>query len=264
MSSLYPIIFTFSPTRTLGNSRWSRSRRLCRLLCIRRRCGRLALSRGSLFRTKYLVQPSGLVGAPTGLLFLQIGQTARFLVDVGDLVLRLGVEIDNALASGRVRCLLEIGAKSRQKGRRAVGKTIGAIGGAGAVCGVRLLVEGVKGAEEALRDIVLLVERDGALQTCVSDEVSMGEILGENARAWLLLLCDLVIVTVSVGSGRGALAVVVVCVRRRHRDIGRPELGVVKQKGSLGGGFLLKYYSGRLVVAFRSDRDGRDFAAELC
>lgn len=185
-------------------------------------------------------------------------------MDVGDLVLGLCVKVDDALARGRVRRLLKVGPQSRQDGGRAVGKAIRGISGAGAIRGVCLLVEGVKGAKEALRHVVFLVERDGTLQARVGDEVAVGEVLGEDARARLLLLCDLVNVAVSIGGGWGTLAAVFVRVRRCHRDLGRAELGVVEEEGSLGGGFLLKCHSGRLVVAFRSDRDGRDFAAELC
>jgi hypothetical protein len=43
-----------------------------------------------------------------------------------------------------------------------------------------------------------LVEIDGSLDCLVSKDVAMGEVFGDNAASWLLLLGNLIAVTLSV------------------------------------------------------------------
>lgn len=84
---------------------------------------------------------------------------------------------------------------------------------------------------------MLVVKIDGLLNCLVTDYIAMGEVLGNNARARLFLLCNLIGIALIV---RGIVAVIRVGRCRGNLDLSRAELGVVEEEGSLCGSFLLE------------------------
>lgn len=93
----------------------------------------------------------------------------------------------------------------------------------GLVEGVVLLVEVLQGGGEARGEAVLLVQRDGLLDRLVADDVAVRQVLGDDARARLVLLLDVVVVLV-LGFGRAGdprAGDVLEVVRRRDVHGGR-------------------------------------------
>lgn len=105
-----------------------------------------------------------------------------------------------------------------------------------------------------------VVKLDCPLDRSITNDVAVGEILGNNPRAGLLLLRDLVGVPVSVSGGMlsidGRRA-----ARRLDGDVGRAELGVVQQESGLGGCLLLEGDGRGLGLALGLDVEAGDLAA---
>lgn len=149
-------------------------------------------------------------------------------------------KVNQLLASGGAGSLLKI---RTQAGEDTVGEGGGTlsdavvlIGGLGAVGGVVLAVELVELIEEACSNTVLVVKLDSALDRGVANHVAVCQVLGNDTRPRLLLLCDLVRVTVGVG---GYISFVRVGARcRSYADVRGAQLGVVEKEGGLGGGVL--------------------------
>jgi len=109
---------------------------------------------------------------------------------------------------------------------------------------------------------VLLVQLDGLLETSVGDEVAVGKVLGQDACARLLFLCDFVRVTLAAGGG--AVGVVVVGRAGAAGD-GKGvavERCAVQEVGRLGRRLLLKGNVGALGGALIGDVDVGDLAAK--
>ena len=85
----------------------------------------------------------------------------------------------------------------------------------------------------------------------------MGEVLGDDAGAWLLLLSDLVGVLLGMG-----WLVLLCSLSAGDRNLGAAELGAVEEEGGLGGGLLLEGYRGILGLAGWGDLDLGDLSAE--
>lgn len=105
-----------------------------------------------------------------------------------------------------------------------------------------------------------MVKLDRPLDRGIADDVAVGEVLSNNACARLLLLRDLVGVPLSIsgwvlGIDRGRAA------RRLDGDVGRAQLGVVQEEGSLGGSLLLEGDGRRLGIALRLDVEAGNLAA---
>lgn len=115
----------------------------------------------------------------------------------------------------------------------------------------------MKGLKELVGNTVLLVEIQGALGGLVTDGVTVGEVLGDDAGAWLLLLSDLVAVLLGVG-----WLVLLCSLGAGDGNLGAAELGVVEEEGGLGGGLLLEDYGGILGLAGWGDLDLGDLSAE--
>lgn len=119
-----------------------------------------------------------------------------------------------------------------------MGDAVALVGGPGAVGGVVLAVELVELVEEACAHAMLVVQLDGALDGGVADHVALRQVLSNDARSRLLLLCDLVRVTVGVG-GDGGVGVVRGGTRcGSHGDVRGAQLGVVEEQSGLGSGVL--------------------------
>lgn len=89
-----------------------------------------------------------------------------------------------------------------------------------------LLVEVLKGGQEAVGDVVLVVELKTALDGGVSDHVAVGEVLGQDAGTGLLLLRDLVGVAVRIVSGVGDI-IIDIGAGAGDLEVVGAELGVV-------------------------------------
>lgn len=115
--------------------------------------------------------------------------------------------------------------------------------------------------EEAGGYTVLVVQVDSALDGGIADDVAVREILGDDARPGLLLLCDLV--GVAVGDGRGAVILRRSTSRGGDGDVRGAQLCVVQEKGSLGSGVLLCCREGGDVSKTGFLQAGREGAWEL-
>lgn len=121
-----------------------------------------------------------------------------------------------------------------------------------------LCVEVLEGGEEAVRDVVLAVKLNSTLDGSVTDHVAVGEVLGQDTSAGLLLLGDLIGVAVGV---LGGVSGIIVDILAGDLEVVRAELGVVEEKGSLLGRLLLKIDIGRLGLALGGDLEISDLAA---
>lgn len=153
-------------------------------------------------------------------------------------------KVNQLLASGGVGSLFKVRAQTGEdgggEGGGALCDAVALVGGLGAVGGVVLAVELVQLVEEARGHAVLVVKLDGALDRGVAYHVAVCEVLGNDARPRLLLLCDLVPVTFGVDGAAMWFGVVGADARcGRHADVRGAELGVVEEEGGLGGGVLL-------------------------
>lgn len=105
-----------------------------------------------------------------------------------------------------------------------------------------------------------VVKLDCPLDRGITDDVAVGEILGNNACAGLFLLRDLVGIPLSVSGG-----VLSIDGRRAacrlDGDVGRAELGVVQEEGGLGGGLLLEGDGRGLCLALGLDVEAGNLAA---
>lgn len=222
----------------------------------------LALLAGRLLGTEDLVQTSSLVRAAAGFLLLQLSQALGLVVDVLHLLGAGGVEVDNLLGARRLQGLLKVRGEAAEQAVSPRSDAVALVGRLGAVGCVVLLVEVLDCRQEALRDAVLLVESNGRLQAAVGNEVAAGQVLGKDARAGLLLLCDLICVAVGVGLGVDIVSGIGVLSRSRgDGELVLAKLGVIEEKSSASGALLFKGHRGGLGLAFGGDIEGADLAA---
>lgn len=91
----------------------------------------------------------------------------------------------------------------------------------------------------------------------------MSQVLGEDTAPWLVFLGDVIAGLIGATSGLTASNLIERC-GAGDVDLGRAKLGVVEQKGGLGGGLLLECNGGRLArvcrVGLRSDGEVLDLA----
>lgn len=115
-------------------------------------------------------------------------------MNIANLLVALGVESGQLLSGGSVDGLFEIRAQSRPSAASLLGDTIAGVDTLGAVGGLYLAVEALEGGREAIRDAMLVIEGNGALDGIVADGVAVSEILGDDASARLVLLRDVILV----------------------------------------------------------------------
>lgn len=92
--------------------------------------------------------------------------------------------------------------------------------------GVVLLVEVGEGREKSARNSMLLIQVDGTLNTLVTNNVAVGEVLSDDTASRLLLLCNLVGIALSV-VGVVASIILVVSSGAGDLNLGSSKLGVV-------------------------------------
>ena len=179
------------------------------------------------FDLRDFVQTQAFYEAPPRLLLLQLGQPPRLNMDILHLLLARGIKPHHPLTRGRIPRLLEIRPQPREQRPGALRQAVAGVGGARVVGRVGARVQVLERGQEARRDLVLLVERQGLGQARVRDQVAVREDLGQDARAGLFLLAEewgAVLVArggVVLGGWRGGG---VAC----HNDFVAAELGVVE------------------------------------
>ena len=131
--------------------------------------------------------------------------------------------------------------------------TLGLIGGL--VFSIKLL----KSLHEAARNAVLLVEVNSTLNSGIANHIAVSEILGNDARAGLFFLCDLIGVTF------GVICVALTLFRgvvRGDTDLGGAELCVVEEESSLSSSWLFEGDGSFLGLASFLDVDVGNLATE--
>lgn len=111
------------------------------------------------------------------LLSLQVSKTTGLSMNLLDLAATIGVELDNLLASRSVGSLLKVRVETQPEIVGSLSDSIALISGLGAVAGMVLAVETLEGGEETVRDTVLGVELDAALNGGVTHDVALGKVL---------------------------------------------------------------------------------------
>lgn len=186
---------------------------------------------------------------------LQIGQTPSLGVDVPHLPIALRVKGRELLARRRVDGFFEVRIDAAPAHGGFVGDSVAGIEALGAVAGLVLAVELGERIGEARGDAVLVVERDRSLQGGIADDVAVREVFGDDARAGLIFLRDIVLIAGGVIAARGAAWSGAGCVAR-DLHLGCSELGVVEEESGLGGsGVVISMDSangelGRTYVSF--------------
>ena len=127
-----------------------------------------------------------------GLASPEIRESACFVMDISDLPVALGVDFADSLTGRSTDGLLEVGVQSVPCGRGFVGDAVGLVHGLGAVGRLVLSVEVGQGLGEAIAEAVLVVERDSRLDHVVGEEVAVRQILGDDARAGLVFLFQVI------------------------------------------------------------------------
>jgi len=131
---------------------------------------------------------------PFRLRLLQLSQVLRFVVDIHHLLGALIIECTQLLPRRRTRSLLKV--------RRKTTPTLLCLGG-DLILLIHLLrlrahrillVELVERLHEFAADAMLLIESNAALDDLVAYDVAGSEVLGEDARTWLIILRDLVVI----------------------------------------------------------------------
>lgn len=151
-------------------------------------------------------------------------------------------KVNQLLASAGVGSLLKVRAQAGEdgvgEGGRALGDAVALIGSLGAVGGMVLAIELVQLVEEFRGHAVLMVQLDGALDRGITDNVAMCQVLGDDARARLFLLCNFVRVTFGVGGNMCVGFVRAGACCGCHADVRGAQLGVVQEEGGLGSSVL--------------------------
>jgi hypothetical protein len=222
-----------------------------------------------------LAVASGLVGVGFGkvvdvhvlatlVFLLEVGKVASLVVHIHDGLVALLVEATEFLTSGSVGSLVEVAGQTSPTSIRLLGKAQLVVHRLSLLCGLCLGVEVLEGLGELVAIAVLLVGSKGSLDGFVGDDVAMGEVFGEDTRAGLLLLLDVVVAVFGL-LRRGSLLAGDFIKRLCRGDMDRvgAKLCVVEEQGRLRSSRLLKGDRGSLSVVARGlYADGLDLAAE--
>jgi hypothetical protein len=86
---------------------------------------------------------------------------------------------------------------------------------------------------------VFVIKINSSLSSLVTNYVAMSEILGDDTRSWLLLLCNLIAITASIA---GEVASIILTRTRCAANLylRGTKLCVVEEKGGLSGGLFLE------------------------
>ena len=108
---------------------------------------------------------------------------------------------------------------------------------------------------------MLVVKIDGLLDSLVTEDVTVSNVLGSDTGTGLLLLGDLI--AVSLGVLCSAALIIIIGFRGTgNLDLRSAELGVVEEEGSLRSSLLFEGYGGILCLSGLGDLDGADLTTE--
>lgn len=161
---------------------------------------------------------------------------AGLVVDITDLLISLDVEISHFLARRGIERLLEIRSQSTPVSAGLVSDFIFLIKTLGSISGFGLVVESGERGSKAAGEAVFLVQSNRFLDCLVADRVTLSEILGDNPRARLVLLFNIVMVFVLGLLGTSGMTArdLVDAVSGFHVHGGGTELSIIQQQCSLG------------------------------
>jgi hypothetical protein len=198
------------------------------------------------------------------LLLLEVGKVARLVVDVHDGLVALIVEATEFLTSGSIGSLLEVAVQSGPASICLLCETELVVNSLSLLSGLCLGVEVLKGLGELGGVAVLLIGSESRLDSLVRDDVTMGEILGEDAGAGLLFLLNVVVAIFGLFGG-GSLFASNLADRLRRANMNRvgSKLCVIEEKSRLSSGRLLESNGSSLSIGTRRlYADGLNLSAE--
>lgn len=189
---------------------------------------------------------------------LEVGKVTGLVVNVEDLLAALVVEVSELLAGRGAHGLFEVGVQARPGSDALVRDTVLLVESLSLCRGLVLGIELLKSRSEASADTVLLVKSKSALNGLVADGVAVGKVLGNDARARLVFLRD-VVRRLFVGGRELAAGQLVERGGGGNVNLVSTKLSIVKEKSSLGGRLLLKCDGSRLdavgSIGLRGDGD---------
>ena len=132
--------------------------------------------------------------AATTLPALQVRQASCLGVNISDLLVALRIEGYEFLASRRAQCFLEVRIEASPSRSCLISDTVALIKVLSAISRLVLCVKLREGVGEAVGYAVLVVKGNGTLDRGVANRVAVGEVLGNDARAWLVFLRNVMFV----------------------------------------------------------------------
>lgn len=115
-------------------------------------------------------------------------------MDIPNLLVALCIEGHDFLTSGRAQCFLEVRIDASPSRSCLIGDTVALVEALSAISRLVFCIELRKGVGEAVGDTMLVVKRNCPLDRGVTDCVAVCEVLGNNARARLVFLRDIMFV----------------------------------------------------------------------
>ena len=171
----------------------------------------------------------------------------------------LGVEVHEFLAGGCTCCLLVVGIQAGEQGVDSWRNRVGLIHTPGLIGGFVFCIKLLKSLHKAARNAVFLIEVNSTLNGGIANYVAVSKILGNDARAGLFFLCDLIGVTL------GIMHVVLTLfgsVVRGDIDLGGAELCMVEEESSFSRSWFFEGDDSFLGLPSFFDIDGGNLAAE--
>jgi len=100
-----------------------------------------------------------------------------------------------------------------------------------------LLVETSDGVDESVGYAMLVIQIDGLLNGLVTNHVAVSKVLSDDARARLVLLCNLIGVTIGI---RSVVTVIGVCRCAGNLNLSGTKLCVIEEESSLRSSLLFE------------------------
>lgn len=171
---------------------------------------------------------------------LKVGQVTSLVVYVKNLLVALLVECPQLLTSRGANSLLEVRVQAAPTGGSLLGHAILGVNSLCLLGRLVLAIEVVESRHETIADAVLVVKSNGLSDGLVADDVTVSEVFSDDARARLVLLCNVISSRFIGRAGSVGTGDLVKCSCRGNMDLSGTELRVVKQKGRLCSSLFLE------------------------
>ena len=119
-------------------------------------------------------------------------------MDVSNLLVALRIEACEFLTSRRTHGFFKVGVDAPPSRSCLIGDAIARVNALGTISRLIFRIELCKGVGEAIGDTVLIIEGNSTLDGGVTNHVAVGEIFGNDARARLVFLRDVMLVAGSI------------------------------------------------------------------